>query len=106
MLSKEYLGDKKTCKVTFTIDHGAAKEAQDIALVGDFNDWDETVDCMKRNSDGSFSKTVKLKCGDSYQFRYIIDGSVWENDAEADAYTPTPYGSDNSVVEVPTASGD
>jgi hypothetical protein len=29
-----------------------------------------------------------------------IEGERWENDWEADAYTPNEYGKDDSVVEV------
>lgn len=101
MLKKQYLADHETCKVTFTIDHGAAEAAEVVSLVGDFNDWNEEANPMKRRKSGGFSTTVKLPCGDSYQFRYVIDGTIWENDAEADDYVPSPFGSDNSVVEVP-----
>jgi len=102
MLKKQFLADKKTCKVTFSIDHGAAEAAKGISLVGDFNDWNDEVDPMKRSKTGRFSTTVKLPCGESYQFRYVIDGSIWENDADADDYVPSPFGSDNSVVDVST----
>lgn len=101
MIKKSFLADKKTCKATFTIDHGAVKEAKRVALVGDFNGWDPSADLMKKRKDGSFTTTLKLKCGDHYQFRYLIDGSIWENDAEADDYVPTPFGSQNSVIDVP-----
>lgn len=101
MLKKQYLEDKKTCNVTFSIDHGAAEAAETISLVGDFNDWDNAANPMKRIKSGGFSTTLKLPCGDSYQFRYVIDGSIWENDADADGYVPSPFASDNSVVEVP-----
>lgn len=101
MLKKEILADKKTCKVTFTIDHGPVSGAKVVSLVGEFNGWDPTADRMKRNKGGSFSKTVKLDCGDRYEFRYVIDDTIWENDAEADDYVPTPFGCDNSVVDLP-----
>jgi 1,4-alpha-glucan branching enzyme len=101
MLKKRYLADKNTCKVTFTIDHSAVSGAKAVSLVGDFNNWDTAADPMKRGKHNGFTKTVELPCGDSYQFRYLIDGSIWENDAAADGYQPTPFGdSDNSVVEV------
>ena len=60
MLKKQYLSDRKTCKVTFTIDHGAAREASRVALVGDFNAWSHTAHPMQRLRSGSFSTTVKL----------------------------------------------
>ena len=101
MLKKEILADKKTCNVTFTIDHGPVSEAKVVSLVGEFNDWDPSADPMKRSKSGSFSKSMQLDCGDRYQFRYVIDGTIWENDAEADDYVQAPFGNDNSVVDVP-----
>lgn len=99
MLKKQYQAGHETCKVTFTIDHAVAHDAQAVSVVGDFNDWDVTANPMKRRSDGSFDAMIKLSRGESYQFRYLIDGSIWENDAEADGYVPTPFGDcDNSVV--------
>ena len=43
-----------------------------------------------------------METGRSYQFRYLIDNSKWENDWAADQYIPvSAYGIDNSVIEVP-----
>lgn len=101
MLKRQYLADNKTCNVNFTTDPGVTKDAKEAAVVGTFNNWDATANPMKRCKDGSFTATVKLACGERHQFRYLIDGSLWENDAEADGYVPTPFGDcDNSVIEV------
>jgi hypothetical protein len=54
---------------------------------------------MKKNKTGVFSKTLVLETGRSYQFRYILDQSRWENDPEADDFQDTPFGdSQNSVI--------
>lgn len=100
MIKKQYLADNETCKVTFTIDHDVVEDADAVHLLGDFNDWDAASLPMKRNKSGAFSTSVKLPCGERYQFRYLIDETTWENDAAADDYVPSPFGSDNSVVEV------
>lgn len=104
MMKKQYSADKKHCKVTFSIGHEATENAKVVSLVGDFNDWDAEAGPMKRDKSGDFSTTLKLGCGNSYEFRYLIDGSIWENDAKADSYVPSSFGSDNSVVEVPAKS--
>lgn len=106
MIKKQYSTNSESCKVTFSIDHGTANAAKVVSLVGDFNDWDPNADPMKRAKSGDFSKTIKLDCGKRYEFRYLIDDSNWENDAKADDYTPGPYGSDNSVVDVATLPDD
>ncbi len=69
--------------------------------MGEFNDWDANSHPMKLHKDGSFNLTINLEKGREYQFRYLIDGSTWENDDSADRYVRTPYGdSENSVVVV------
>jgi 1,4-alpha-glucan branching enzyme len=100
-LKKQYLKNKPVCKVTFTLLKDMAGPAKDVALVGDFNDWTPEATPMKRKKDGSFEATVSLEAGHGYQFRYLLDGSAWENDDNADAYVRTPYGdADNSIVSV------
>ena len=60
---------------------------------------------MKKLKNGSFTAAIKLNCGESYQFRYLVDGDSWQNDWEADDYFPTHYGDcDNSIVTVTTAA--
>lgn len=105
MLKKQYQAGNATCRVTFTMDPGVAKDAQAASVVGDFNGWDVAAHPMKRRKDKSLAATVELACGERYRFRYLIDGSHWENDAAADDYVPTPFGdSDNSVVDVHATS--
>ena len=54
---------------------------------------------MKKLKSGVFKATVKLETGKEYQFRYLIDGTTWENDWEADKYVPNTMSfEDNSVV--------
>ena len=85
-----------TCKVTFEL---PATAGADLAhLCADFNDWSTTDTPMIRRRDGSFRVAVVLEPGRSYRFRYLIDGTRWENDWAADAYVPNDYGSDDSIV--------
>jgi hypothetical protein len=55
---------------------------------------------MRKLKDGTFSVTVKLEPGRAYRFRYLIDGTRWENDWRADRYEPNSFGGDDSVVVV------
>jgi 1,4-alpha-glucan branching enzyme len=98
MLKKSYSKTGQVCRVTFKLPAGVA--TNNVALCGDFNEWDEKVNLLKQLKDGSFSTTVSLEAGKSYRFRYMIDLERWENDWEADAYLPNDFGSDDSVVEV------
>lgn len=96
MLKKQQLKSKPICKVTFYTP--ASIEANSVHLVGDFNQWEETVTEMKKLKDGRFSVTLELDANKEYQFRYLINSSEWHNDWEADKYVPNPFSGDNSVV--------
>ncbi|QRR02011.1 isoamylase early set domain-containing protein [Dyadobacter sandarakinus] len=98
-LSKQFVKSKSLYKVTFTVPAEAAVEAKQVALVGEFNDWniDEAI-ALKKQKDGSFKTTLELASGE-YQFRYVLDGEKWENDWEADKYVPAGVdATENSVV--------
>ena len=100
-MKKRFLKTRPVCKVTFDLPGAAAGGARSVALVGEFNNWDPGETVMKRRRDGSFSVTIDLERNREYQFRYLIDGTQWENDWNADRYTPSPLGgTDNSVVVV------
>jgi hypothetical protein len=56
---------------------------------------------MQRLKSGEFKGVVALAPGRDYQFRYLIDQTVWENDWQADRYVKSDYGDcENSVVTV------
>lgn len=74
-------------------------EATHVAVCGEFNDWEARLP-MKRVKGGEWRASVSLEPGRSYRFRYLLDGSCWENDRAADGYQPNPFGSEDSVVEV------
>jgi 1,4-alpha-glucan branching enzyme len=100
-LKKQYLKTKPVCKVTFKLTAEEAKNASCVKLIGDFNQWDESVKPMKKLKNGSFTQTVNLPAGAAYEFRYLLDENTWENDWEADAYNPSVVSlEDNSVVKV------
>ncbi len=99
MIKKQFLKSKPVCKATFTLPAEAAPEAKEVAIVGEFNEWNATEGVkMKKQKGGTFKATVQLETGKEYQFRYLIDGETWVNDWEADAYAPTPFGVENSVI--------
>jgi 1,4-alpha-glucan branching enzyme len=100
-LKKQYLKSKAICKVTFKLSKMQAQAADSVRLVGDFNEWNLSSAPMKKLKDGGFTTTVNLAKDTQYQFRYLLDDKSWENDWEADAYTPSPVSfSENSVVQV------
>ncbi|MGC9325981.1 MAG: isoamylase early set domain-containing protein [Desulfomonilia bacterium] len=100
-IKKQYLKTKPVCKVTFTLPKTMSRSASSVFIVGEFNDWNHLASPMKVQKNGSFSITLNLPKGREYQFRYLLDGSTWENDDSADRYVRTQFGDcDNSVVIV------
>ncbi len=98
-ISKQFLKSKPVCKTTFRLAIEEAKEAENVVIVGDFNDWNQENPVeMKKLKDGSFKAVIDLETGKDYQFRYLIDNETWTNDEEADAYVSSPFGTENSVV--------
>lgn len=98
-IKKKTSKGKTVCKVTFELPKEAAQGATQVQVVGDFNNWDlNTGIPMKASKTGSFTASVDLESGKEYAFRYLIDGTRWENDWEADKYVPSEFGSENSVV--------
>lgn len=86
-----------TSKVTFVLPKEAVENAKTVAVLGDFNNWQNGV-VLTKQKDGSFKTAVELEKGRSYEYRFLINGEKWENDWAAEAYAPTPFGAYNSVV--------
>lgn len=99
-IKKQYLKSGLSCRVSFRLPKEIAPDAKKVAIVGDFNDWNADATPMKRAKNGDFATTLELEAGRAYNYRYLIDGSRWENDWHADRYEKNPYGGENSVVEV------
>jgi hypothetical protein len=95
---KQYTEDGAKCTLTFRLSKEAAKDAQNVTLAGDFNNWDIHKTEMIKLDSGDFSVTLELDCKREYKFKYFIDGNRWENDRHADKYVPNSFGSDDSVV--------
>ncbi len=95
-MKKAYSKKGGKCKVTFRLPKEVG--AQKASLVGEFNQWDPQATPMKRAKSGDFSATLDLPAGHEYHFRYLLDGTRWENDAQADRYAPNAFGTENSVV--------
>lgn len=94
MLKKRYFKTVDECEVTFEIEPA---EAESVALLIESENWEPiSMDKLQR---GAFNTKLRLPLDSQFQFRYLIDGAVWENDEAADAYVRNEHGSDNSVVD-------
>jgi 1,4-alpha-glucan branching enzyme len=97
---KEYYESGTKCKVTFRLPRERADNIKNVAIVGDFNNWDTSKSLMTRLGNGDYVITMDLDSNAEYRFRYLIDGHRWENDWYADRFAPNGLGSKDSVVIV------
>ncbi|MFH1085353.1 MAG: isoamylase early set domain-containing protein [Chloroflexota bacterium] len=74
--------------------------AETVHLVGDFNDWSRHAHPLKRTESGNWEIVIELPAHRAYHFRYLVDGTSWQNDWNADRYVPNPFGGDNSVIDL------
>ncbi|MCB0206518.1 MAG: isoamylase early set domain-containing protein [Anaerolineae bacterium] len=97
MIQKQFIrsGKKTICRLTFTLPEDIW--ADEVFLVGSFNNWDETTYPLRQSHSGEWRITLDLPAGEQYQFRYLCDGE-WLNDNSADGYEANPHGSHNSIV--------
>jgi len=86
-IKKQYLKSKPVCKVTFTV---PAEEANNVVVAGNWNEWNANAEPLKKLKNGTFKTTIDLEAGNSYEFRYIVDGE-WINDEQADSYAWSDY---------------
>ena len=98
MLKKSYSKTGRKCRVTFKLPVDVVAET--AVVCGDFNEWDVNANPMKKLKDGSFSLSISVPAGQTYRFRYLLDGERWENDWEPDGYEPNEHGEDNSLLTV------
>ncbi|MBK8564567.1 MAG: hypothetical protein IPN76_14840 [Saprospiraceae bacterium] len=99
-VEKDYSKTKPVCKVTFTLPIEAAQGGSEVRILGDFNDWSWENGYKMKSGKAEFTSEVELTAGKEYQFRYLIDNHIWENDWNADNYLPTPFGVYNSVISL------
>ena len=96
-IKKQYLKNNSICKVTFSV---AAKEAENVSVIGDFNHWNNKANPLKKLKNGTFKGSLDLKKGQSYEFRYAIDGD-YVNDEEADDYLWNDFAAgENGVLNI------
>lgn len=97
-MKKSYSKTGRYCRVTFELP--AETNANTAAVLGDFNNWRSEENPLKKRKDGSFSTTISLKSGNTYRYRYLIDGDRWENDGRADHYLPNEFGTEDSILQI------
>ena len=96
-ITKQYLKSKPVVKVTFAV---PAEEAKKVTVVGSFNEWNsKKAIALKKLKNGTFKGTVDLEKDNSYEFKYLVDGT-YVNDDQADAYAMNVFGTENGILNL------
>lgn len=98
MITKKTSPKGNSVRVTFELPADVAAET--VAVVGEFNDWNVEKGTMKLDKKKNVWKAgVSVKPGNTFEFRYVVDGDTWINDDQADAFVPNEYFGENCVIE-------
>ena len=82
---------------TFSLE---AKEANEVSVIGDFNDWKIEEGSLGKLKNGTFKGTFELPKDNIYEFKYVVDGN-YINEPEADSFKWNDFaGAENSVLVV------
>ena len=73
-------------------------DANNVHLVGEFNEWNINTNPMQKDAKGSFSTEIELDAG-KYMYKFLED-NIWKNDPQADNFDYDAVGTQNSVKQV------
>lgn len=80
-------------RVTFFIE---AQQANNVSLMGDFNDWNEKKHPMKKETGKVWKKTIFLNPG-RYEYMFLVDGQ-WQKDPKNDQLCQNNFGTHNNYI--------
>ncbi len=93
------VNETSTNVVTFALAAKAIDNAETVAVLGSFNNWDVNKALfLTKQKNGSFKGTIELAKGNAYEYRFLVNNSIWTNDESAQQFIPTPFGVENCVV--------
>jgi len=76
-----------------------AVNAKNVALVGDFNDWDTTRNFLKKQSNDTWAVDIPIDKG-TYAYLFLIDGKEWRTDPLRKEIVPDGFGGFNSEIDL------
>ena len=85
----------KRRRLTFTLD---APRAEEVCLMGDFNNWDAKKHPMNKDDYGTWKKIVYLAPG-TYEYKFLVDGR-WNLDPDNRKTCHNCYGTSNNIIVV------
>jgi len=76
-----------------------ASQATAVSVVGEFNDWNVERHPLQQVDSETWRITLQLAPG-TYQYKFVIDGTQWEDDADNPKRAMNEFGTTNSILEV------
>ena len=73
-------------------------EADTVTLLGDFNNWTDSINPLQKDTSGKWKTEIELPEGE-FEFRYLVNHQEWKNDEKLPR-KPNAFGTENSVVTV------
>lgn len=89
-------GKAEKRRVTFKV---RAPSAQEVAVAGDFNNWNNRLHPLKKDEEGYWMVTLHLAPG-KYEYKLLVDGGWWEGDADEKS-VKNHFGTLNRLLLVP-----
>lgn len=103
MLKKNFNEKEEKVEVEFSLPANRVKDADEVLLVGEFNNWlregEGGIPMDLHREDNTFKVQLTLDMNREYQYKYyVVDTDNWLIDWHADKYIPSPLIGSNSVV--------
>jgi hypothetical protein len=100
LLSSPDVASVETPSTVFVQFFVEAPRAQSVELVGDFNGWEPTIALEDLDGDGVWTGRVPLEAG-VHEYMFVLDGTSWVPDPNAESYADDGFGQMNSIVAIP-----
>ncbi|MFW5995025.1 MAG: isoamylase early set domain-containing protein [Spirochaetia bacterium] len=76
-------------------------DAEEVSLIGDFNDWDPEATPLTLRDDGrTWSATLDLRGDRAYTYNFVVDDEQVIPDPAADRTIPDSFGGEKSVISL------
>ncbi|HUV51073.1 MAG TPA: glycogen-binding domain-containing protein [Anaerolineae bacterium] len=86
----------KKKRITFTLNN---PDAEEVVLMGDFNNWNNKEYRMKKYEGGVWKKMVMLTPG-KCEYKFLVDGQ-WILDPNNDHKCSNCFGTYNNILVIP-----
>jgi 1,4-alpha-glucan branching enzyme len=85
----------KQRKVTFSLEN---TDANEVFLIGEFNEWNPKTHPMKSDGNGAWVRDVAIPPGE-YEYKFIVDGQ-WKEDPQNEQLSLNCFGTYNNIINV------